>query len=218
MLIKKFLHSCLLVEEGGQKLLIDPGTFAGIGQQLEAATFGPVDIILLTHKHPDHFDPVLVRALAELGPTVIITHDSLGKEVEAEGMEYEPIQAGETIEYGPFSLKGLPAPHGPIPTEVPPNLAYLINDKLMHTGDSLDVEVPAGLPVLALPIAAPWLRLVDALDLAKKAKPKHVIPIHDAFIKDYMLDRMYKNMCAPMLTNSAIAFHPLGFGESLDLP
>ncbi len=244
MIIKKYLHSCLLLEEDGKRLLIDPGMFSFIEGKLTPEDIGPVDVILFTHKHPDHYDPEALKAIIGssrlrsnntiLRPSeargevpIIVTHTEIGALLEKEGLPFEAIAAGETKTIAGFTIQALAAAHGPIPAEPPHNLAYLINGKVLHPGDSLDVDVrglasrvieakPRSTSTLALPIAGPWLRLVDALEFAKRLAPSHVIPIHDAIIKEFMLQRM-NVMIASNLEAAGIAFHPIGLGESLDV-
>ena len=100
-----------------------------------------------------------------------------------------------------------------MPVEVPHNNAYLIDDAVLHPGDSLEIA-SIQCKVLALPIAGPWLRLIDALDVAKQIRPAVVIPIHDAIIKNFMLERIY-GMCTTTLGNAT--FRPLALGEELNV-
>ena len=67
-----------------------------------------------------------------------------------------------------------------------------------------------------LPIAGPWLRLIDALAYAKKLQPRTVIPIHDGIIRNFMLQRMYDNMCHPQFEEAGIEFRPLAPHEFLE--
>lgn len=216
MVIKKFRHSCLLLEEKESRLLIDPGSYSFGEGKFSPEEVGPVDAILLTHKHADHYDPTIVRAFAEMQDTVIITHEEIGALLAEEGMEYERVTAGEIVEYADFSIKAFPARHGPLPIQVPHNLAYFINETVFHPGDSISFEAPLGMPVLALPVTAPWMSLVDAVEVGRKLAPKHVIPVHDAIYVEPMRKRVYE-MCAPVFKKSEVDFHPLEDGDSLEI-
>ena len=54
MKITKFPQSCLLIETKGKKILIDPGTLKYKEDYFNI--WNNVDIILITHKHPDHYN------------------------------------------------------------------------------------------------------------------------------------------------------------------
>ena len=56
MRIYKFMHSCLLVEEGGDKILFNPCMFSFVEGQVTPKVFGDVGTIIITHNHPDHVD------------------------------------------------------------------------------------------------------------------------------------------------------------------
>ncbi|PKQ22302.1 MAG: Zn-dependent hydrolase, partial [Actinobacteria bacterium HGW-Actinobacteria-5] len=51
-------HSAVLVEVDGRRILIDPGNFSGEWHGLT-----DLDVILVTHLHPDHIDPEYAPAL-----------------------------------------------------------------------------------------------------------------------------------------------------------
>src|SRR5215831_8948232 len=63
MKISKYIHSCILVESGKERLLIDPGPFTFIEGKVKAGDFKAVTTILFTHKHYDHYD---IEALKEI--------------------------------------------------------------------------------------------------------------------------------------------------------
>ena len=57
MRITKFGHSCIRIEHDGHTLVVDPGGFT----QPEAVD--GADAVLVTHEHPDHYEPAhLARA------------------------------------------------------------------------------------------------------------------------------------------------------------
>jgi len=216
MTIRKYLHSCLLVEENGRKLLIDPGAFSFIEKKVRPEDIGIMDVIAITHPHLDHYSPEALRLLAKSGSFSVVTHKDIAGPLAQEGFQCEPLADGKTITIKGFAIKAHKAPHEKIPADIPHNQALMINGTLLHPGDSLSVTGVKKCEVLALPVAGPWLKLVDALAFAKKLKPKHVIPIHDAIIKDFMLERIYA-MCKATLEKDNISFHPLALGKTLEI-
>ena len=217
MTIKKYLHSCIPIEDNGKRLLIDPGSFSFIEKFITPADIGGVDVIIYTHKHLDHYDPTILKELMSLKEAVIVSNAEIAELLAKDGFTSEIMHEGESKDVAGFQIDAYSAPHGQIPAEIPHNLAYMINKTLLHPGDSLEVQDLPVVPVLALPIAAPWLRAVDSIAFAKDIKPQHVIPIHDTIVKDFMLERMYSGMIGPKLEKEGIAFHPLKLGESFSL-
>jgi L-ascorbate metabolism protein UlaG (beta-lactamase superfamily) len=212
MIIKKYIHSCILLEDNGKKLLIDPGAFSFIEQKVRPEDIGPVDAILITHKHLDHYHPEALKAFAAMKQAQIVANEEICALLKQEGLSSEPIRENETKTVAEFTIKALEAPHEPIPTECPHNLAFLINNKLLHPGDSLRTQAPC--EVLFLPVAGPWLRLVDAIAFCQKIKPKKAIPVHDAILKDFILGRIYQMTENKLKPDTS--FHPLKLGESIE--
>ena len=61
MKIRHLVHSCLLVETAGRRLLVDPGGFsADAVRGLGAEELASLDAVVITHQHPDHVDPALL--------------------------------------------------------------------------------------------------------------------------------------------------------------
>ena len=236
MKIQKFFHSCLLIEKEGQKLLIDPGEFCFIEGLLKPEDIPAPDVLLLTHEHSDHFYPEVFpkifssrggsppeadgpRAHASGGKDKkpqIITHERLHDLLKEKGYESTVIKAGSTIAAHAFTITGIKAPHGLLPVPAPENICFLINNKIVHPGDSLTFSLNQPIEVLALPITAPWLTLKDTVETAIRIKPKIVIPIHDAIMKDFMLQRMY-NVAQKRFSEAGIEFKPLKLGEVLEI-
>lgn len=216
MIIKKYFQSCLLIEDKGKKLLIDPGSFTFIDKKVTTKDIGPADVIIITHKHLDHYYPEALKEFINMNKnTIIIANQEICFLLNQEKLPFNVINSNETKEINGFKIQAFDAKHELIPAEIPHNHAYLINDTLLHPGDSFQVEKIKA-DILALPIAGPWCRLTDALKLAEIIKPNLVIPIHDWVVKDFMLDRMY-NMCDTNLKSKGIEFNSIKLGDSLNI-
>lgn len=205
MTIKKFLHSCILLEKDGKKLLFDPGAFSFIEGKLKVEDIGAVDAILITHNHVDHYDPQVLKDLQKLGTAKIYTILEISELLIKEGLESEVLEPGTTVQIVGFEVKILLAKHEPLPISCPFNVAYLIDGTILNPGDSYNPEGVSTCETLLLPIAGPWATLIGAMSLVDKVKPKKVIPIHDAIIKDFMLERMY-GMLKKVLDEKGIEF------------
>lgn len=216
MQIQKFLHSCLCLIEGNQRLLIDPGSFSFIEGKLRPEDLPLADIILLTHEHPDHYYPDALKIITATRKPIIITNENLALLLRNQSLAANVIRAGESIKQGAFTIQGIKAPHGDLPVSKPDNIGFLINGMLFHPGDSLKFSLPKPPKVLALPVTAPWLTLQQAIETALRAKAESVIPIHDAICKDFMLERIYA-MCKQVLGIHGITFRPLELGELLEI-
>src|SRR4051812_15265297 len=80
MKISKHLHSCLLIEENGKTVLIDPGIFTYQEKALETDKLSNLDYILITHEHPDHMHVPFIKELMEKFPKAqIISNPSIEK-------------------------------------------------------------------------------------------------------------------------------------------
>lgn len=207
MTIKKFLHSCILIEENGKRLLIDPGSFSFIEEIIKPEDIGPVDVVLYTHQHQDHFYPEVLQSFLK-SDTKIVCNREVNALLEKDGVYSEYIDADDARDVHGFDIEAFEAPHEPVLGEIPDNLAFLINDSVLHPGDSISVVIDKPVETLCLPVAAPWLRIMDAVLFARKVKPKIAIPIHDAYLKDYMRGRIYEQLSV-VLETEGIHFEKL---------
>ena len=208
MIIKKYFHSCILIQENEKRILFDPGDFSFIEKKIVPEDIGPVDVIIITHSHADHYFPEAIQTFLNLAPAKIIANKELANLMKQDGIEPVSVADGETLEYEGFKIQAYSANHEALPVDVPQNTAYLINDTFLHPGDSFSVDVSVKCKVLALPVCAPWATRLSAVEFAKKLMPKTVIPIHDGYLKEFMLESEYKSS-GEAIGRYAIEFHPL---------
>ena len=210
MRISKYIHSCLLFEHEGEKLLFDPGVYSFIEGRVTPETFRDVSTVVITHNHPDHLalDP-LKRILALSGADVI-TNGEVAAQLRDEGIDATTIEDG-THTAGAFALRAIPTPHEAILADtLPRHTAFLVNDQVLNCGDSFgDPLLPyAGVEVLVMPVMAPFLTEVGAFDFARRMGPRQVIPVHDGYAKDFFIAQRYDNYTSQFATLN-IQFHQL---------
>jgi len=209
MKISKHIHSCVLVEENNERILIDPGPFSFNEKLVNPDEFTGINAILITHKHGDHYDVGAIERILENNPSAkVFANQVMIEEFERAGIKGEVFENGAK-KIGQFSISAFPAEHEPLPFPTPPNTAFLINDVFLHPGDSFAKTLfTTSAKILALPVAAPWLNIIDSLDFVSRYKPNAVIPIHDGHIKDFFTEGQYKNW-DKLLNSKNIKFHPL---------
>ena len=176
-------HACLLVETGGQRLLIDPGAFSpGI------TDVTGIDVILVTHQHADHLDLLRFPALLEANPQArLYAEPQAAAVMEEAGIGAEHTVSGQTLTFGPVEVTPVGEQHGLINEVLPRigNLGVVLRSagepSLFHPGDAYDAE-PGQIDILALPLNAPWTASRDTVTFARRVSPRVCVPIHDALL------------------------------------
>ena len=69
MKISKHLHSCLLAEEAGKIILIDPGNYTFEEKALDIGKLEKLDFLLITHEHQDHIYLPFLKIIFEKFPS-----------------------------------------------------------------------------------------------------------------------------------------------------
>lgn len=180
MRIIHFGHSCVLLETGSARLLIDPGTYA---TGFEVAR--ELDGVLITHQHPDHLDAEKLPVLMAANPGAALVVDEGSAPVVRElGLTPTVAHAGDHVRIGGASVHVAGGRHAVIHQDIPviQNNCYVVDDgAYYHPGDSLVVPEQA-IDVLGVPAAAPWLKTSEAVEFLRAVRPRVAMPIHDAVV------------------------------------
>lgn len=192
MKITKYPQSCLLVETKGKKILIDPGTLKYKGEYFNV--WNSVDIILITHKHPDHCN---TEILEKINNNIKIYST---QEVQDANkiLNINIIKENDIIELDDIKVEVVHAVHGYQPLlkgekEIYENVGYIIDDgenRLYTTSDTICLKNDYKADILCVPVTGYGLTMsaFEAALYAKEVGATLTIPIHmdnPAFPPDY---------------------------------
>ena len=189
MKVTKFGHCCMLIEDGGVRVLTDPGSFS-TGQ----TSARDVNVILITHEHADHLHVESLKEFLKNNPGAKVrTNSSVGKILESNGVNFKLLTDGQKEIFGALTIEAFGKFHAVIHNSIPviENTGYFIGNRLFYPGDSFTVP-PKSVEILALPVEAPWMKLSEAIDYAEKVKPKICFPVHDGRLRDMRVGSTHK--------------------------
>jgi L-ascorbate metabolism protein UlaG (beta-lactamase superfamily) len=180
MRITKYAHACFTVEDNGEVLVVDPGHWT-------TNFVVPENVVgvIITHEHADHLNKDLLKAIRDKNPkAAFYAHEDVAAQLEE--FEAQPVVANEGMKAGAFELEFFGGKHAAIKSDWPQiaNLGVLINGHLYYPGDSFSVPEGRQVEILALPVAAPWMKFSEAADFLTAIKPKIVFPTHDVILSD----------------------------------
>ena len=206
MEIRHLNHSCMLVDAGGIRILVDPGNFS-----VEAIHhYGPItglSAVLITHQHADHVDhDLLAEVLRDNPEAAVIAEPETAAQLDCAddstagtatssptaGHPVISLPAGGSYQVGAVTVRGFGGLHAVIHPDIPRvgNTCYVIEaegePRFGITGDSLEpIEAFHGIDVLAFAVVAPWSKMQETIDFLREVRPRLALPVHDAIVSGY---------------------------------
>jgi len=181
--LTKYVHACVVIADGDDEILIDPGVFTpGVGDLVLAA-----NTILITHEHADHVDVDAISgaldASADLrvyGPDAVVARWR-----EGHPEQVVAVVAGDAFVVGELTVEVYGDTHAEVHPDYPraANVGYLVGGRVFHPGDSYQVPV-ADVEVLLLPTSGPWTKLSEGVEFVRAVAPRRIIQIHEALLSD----------------------------------
>jgi L-ascorbate metabolism protein UlaG (beta-lactamase superfamily) len=205
-------HATVLIDIGGFRILTDPflrgrlGPLERHGPLPDADALGEIDVVLISHGHPDHFDRASLAAL--LGRPVTVVPRGLGGAVPP-GAAREVIEtfAGDRFDIDRVTIRAVPARHwiSPGSPRAQP-LGYVVDagTRIYFAGDTgrtramLDLE--RALDVALLPVWT-WgphlgpghLGPRSAAEVLREIRPRIAVPIHWGTLYPRRLHRVWRS-------------------------
>lgn len=192
--------------------MTDPGAWTTAQNEVTG-----VDLILITHEHPDHLHVESLETVLKNNPGAkVITNTSVGKIIAEKGIAFDIVEEGGTSEFETILLESFGSHHQEIFGELGmvQNTGYFIDNTLFYPGDAFtDPQKPV--EILALPIAAPWMTFKMGMEYALLIKPKYCFPVHEGMLHPDRVGPIFR--LPPMIFEGKnIAFIPLRAGDSHD--
>jgi L-ascorbate metabolism protein UlaG (beta-lactamase superfamily) len=109
-------HATVLLDLPGVRILTDPflrdrlGPLRRHGPTPQPASIGPIEIVVVSHAHPDHFDRASLQTLR--GDPLVIVPRGIGGAVRRAGLRAREVVVGEQVSIAPhWTITALPARH-----------------------------------------------------------------------------------------------------------
>lgn len=139
--IQKLAWAGVRLQLAESALFIDPLINRNVWESALADPMIPVDVergdrfVLVTHRHPDHFDPLAVRKI--LGDAGVLVCDSdVAPLAAAEGFKVRLASLYEPVLLGDFTATAVPAMDG----YGDPQVSWIVSTgdkRVLHCGDTL---------------------------------------------------------------------------------
>lgn len=204
-------HSTVLLKIDGTTILTDPVLSTRAGLHLGVVTLGvkrlvqpalnfselpPIDLIVLSHAHMDHFDIPSLRRLENSRTRVVCASKTSDLLRVGQYRSVREVGWGEEIQLGPAKVRGLEVNHwgARLRTDTYRGYnGYLIEVgryRLLFAGDTADtskllkVAGSKGVDLMIMPIGAynPWIRFhctpEQAWRMSQEARADRFFPVH----------------------------------------
>lgn len=209
-------HSTVLMKVNGVVILTDPVFSERCGVRVGPVTIGlkrlvepalgvrhlpPVDLILLSHAHMDHFDLPSLRALESKRTTVVTARCTSDLLRVRRYRAVHELGWGERIRIGSLVIQGLQVNHWGARLRTDTHRGYngyLIesdNRRVLFGGDTADTHEfrnlrsagPIDLAIMPIGAYDPWIYAhctpEQALRMSNEAGAEHLLPVHHRTFK-----------------------------------
>lgn len=209
MIIHKNIHSCIMLEDKGKAILIDPGKYGYEDFPLDLNKIKFLNYLLITHRHSDHMYIPFIKNILNKFPEVEIISNLEVTNILSEDSIHASTEGNQFIKFNLLQHETS------FDSNTPQNTVFIIFDRFTHTGDNLQYANKTD--IMTLPIdCGLWGNVSLAIKRLIKLKPKFVIPIHDFRIKDEIRKDVYKRM-SEYFKSFNINFLPMLPGDNISI-
>jgi L-ascorbate metabolism protein UlaG (beta-lactamase superfamily) len=212
MELTKHGHACVVIRDGDQRIVVDPGAFT------DAAALDGASAVLITHEHPDHFEPQRLRAALDADPALEVwTNKSVAAQLDGLGARVHVVGNGDAVTVAGLDVHVHGELHAEIHPDLPriPNVGFLIGGQVFHPGDALTVP-DEPVTTLLLPVHAPWSRVADVIDYVRAVHADQAYAVHDGLLNDTGLG-LVAGMLGERGPGTPTPYSRLAPGDSVEL-
>jgi L-ascorbate metabolism protein UlaG (beta-lactamase superfamily) len=213
MTITKYEHACVVLEEQGKQLVIDPGVYTSSLPALDNVVG-----IIITHIHQDHLDKTKIQEILSNNPQAkIYSVQEVADGLKDSGLKVQVVADGSKADVEYFKLEFLGKDHALIHKSLPinQNVGVMINDVLYYPGDSFTLPARP-VEILAVPSSAPWMTVGDGMDFILAVKAKKAFATHNALLSEagHNVNNNMLEMAAKQVQTDYMFLRP---GESIEV-
>lgn len=206
--ITRIVHSCVLIDIGGRKLLTDPWFSERIGYRfgeepgMTVENLSSLSGVVVSHDHHDHNDMKSFRRYADRRVPILCEGKAAARAKRAGFVNVTVLNNWEEATIGPITVTAVPALHGV------PEVGYvvqafgftvyfagdtLLTPELSDIADRFPCIDVALLPINGLKIFGDQVVMnpIDAAQLCEVLQPRVAIPTHYAFTAGALADRIF---------------------------
>ncbi len=101
MKITKYGHACLLIQLADQKLLVDPGSFTTLPDNLPS-----IDLVIVTEEHYDHFNLDNLQKIKQQNPDCpMVSTVAVASSPEAKPLNINPVEEAAELAFARAATK-----------------------------------------------------------------------------------------------------------------
>jgi L-ascorbate metabolism protein UlaG (beta-lactamase superfamily) len=183
MKITKFAQSCVMVENNGGKILVDPGT---LSSEEEFEKMKEPDYVFITHKHSDHFNEEAFNKIKKEETKIYSTQEVAN---EFSNVNFKIIKENDNFDLPFGKVEVVKAVHGYLPllthkgAEIGENIGYIFEIKgkrIYFTSDTISFKKDYNCDILFVPVCNHGLVMgpFEAALFAKETGAEVAVPIH----------------------------------------
>jgi L-ascorbate metabolism protein UlaG (beta-lactamase superfamily) len=205
-------HACVVLIDGEQRIVVDPGAFT------DPAALDGATAVLITHEHPDHFEPQRLRAALDADPALEVwTTRSVAAQLDGVGNRVHVVGHGDAVTVGGIDVHVHGELHAEIHPDIPriANVGFLVGGQVFHPGDALTVpDEPVA--TLLLPVHAPWSKTAELIDYVRAVDADQAYAVHDGALNDIGLG-LVSGLLGERGPGTPTPFSRLAPGDSVEL-
>ncbi|MEY4492350.1 MAG: hypothetical protein RL085_761 [Actinomycetota bacterium] len=215
MKITKLEHATLVLEQGGDTAVIDPGVYTR-----PLTGLSNVRAIVMTHMHDDHcFEEQLDRILADNLDALLFGTDDVRKRLAESrpNLKVTSVHHGDFHKVGEFTFEFLGDMHKEIHHSIAliQNCGVMVNDLLYYPGDSF-TRPDRKVALLACPSSAPWAKVGEIMDFVDEVKPARSFGTHNIHLSAEG-HQMYNGRIKQVTEKHGGTFEHLEPGDSTEI-